>query len=76
MDTCPHLVQVVLVDGDPLEAAALGRLHVHGADVVLAVVMAPPPQAAEGQTPGLWGGEPGSGPLRGGGAAQQGGLLP
>lgn len=51
-DVCPHLVQIVLVDVDlpPLEAAALGHVHVHGADVVFAVVMAFPPQAAKGQT--------------------------
>lgn len=41
-----------------LKAAALGHLHVHGADVVLAVVLAFPPQAAkatERQTPRLSG---------------------
>lgn len=31
----------------PLKAAALGHLHVHGADVVLAIVLTLPPQAAE-----------------------------
>lgn len=57
-EVCPHLVQILLVNVGlpPLEAAALRHVHVHGADVVLAVVMALPPQtakAAERQTPRL-----------------------
>lgn len=45
----PHLVQVILVHVDPpsLKGAVLGRLHIHGADVVLAVVLPLPPQTAE-----------------------------
>lgn len=48
-DVCPHLVQIVPINVDlpPLEAAALGHVHVHGADVVLAVVMAFPSQTAK-----------------------------
>lgn len=41
------MVQVLLVDLDPLEAAALGHFHVHGADVLLAVVLTFLPQSAE-----------------------------
>lgn len=57
-EVCPHLVQILLVNVDlsPLEAAALGHVHIHGADVVLTVVMALPPQtakAAKRQTPRL-----------------------
>lgn len=44
-----QVVQVLLVDPDPppLEAAALRHFHVHGADVLLAVVLTFLPQRAE-----------------------------
>lgn len=53
----PYLVQVVLVDPQaPLEAAVLGHLHVHGAHVLLAVLLAlltQGPEATERQPSGL-----------------------
>lgn len=35
------------MDLPPLNAAGLGHSHVHGADVVLAIVLPLPPQAAK-----------------------------
>ena len=43
-----QVVQVLLVDPDaPLEAAALGHFHVHGADVLLAIILTFLPQSAK-----------------------------
>lgn len=43
-----QVLQVVLVESDsPLEAAAFGHFHVHGADVLLAIVLAFLPQSAK-----------------------------
>lgn len=44
-----QMVQVLLIDPapSPLEAAALRHFHVHGADVLLAIVLTLLPQRAE-----------------------------
>lgn len=51
MEVSPYLFQVVevfLVDLEALmEAAALGHFHVHGADVVLAIILTFLPQSAK-----------------------------
>lgn len=43
-----QVVEVLVIDPDaPLEAAALGHFHVHGADVLLAIVLTFLPQSAK-----------------------------
>lgn len=57
-----QLVQFIFIDpqDSSVEAAALGHLHVHGAEVLLAVLLplaSERPEAAKRQPSRLWGGE-------------------
>lgn len=54
------MVEVILIDADaPLEAAAFGHFHIHGADVLIDVILTflpQSPETAKRQAPRLDGG--------------------